>query len=72
VNLSEIIKILDPLGIQIVYDKNLKLFLVILDEQMEYLHPSDLNRFDEDEFKTFLAKALIRYAAQRDKAPRVH
>ena len=71
-NLKRAIEITFPLGVQILEDRNLKLIAVILDDYVDYIHPDDFRKFDEVEFKTFLAQALIRYNASRPEEPRFH
>ncbi len=71
-NLKRATEITFPLGVQILEEKNLKLIAVILDDYVAYIHPDDFRKFDEVEFKTFLAQSLIRYNATRTENPRFH
>lgn len=59
---QDAIDMLNPLGINFIWDKNLKLYLLVLDETIVYLHPEDFKDFDLPNMKTFVARSLIEYS----------
>lgn len=59
------IEMLKPLGIGFFYDDTLKLFTLVLDETLVYLHPADFQGFDVPDMKTWVARRLIQYSESK-------
>jgi hypothetical protein len=55
--------LLEPLGLELVHNKSLNLYMLIFDESYVYLKPEHLAQFDETGFKTFVARVLVQYSA---------
>jgi hypothetical protein len=61
-------EILDMFGynwLTIVHDKTLKMYQVFLFTSVAYISEENMKAFDEPEFKTAVAQALVREAALR-------
>jgi len=56
-------ELLVPLGIEIVYDKNLNLYLICIDDKIVYVTPNELQSFNIDMLKVFVAKSIMNHVA---------
>jgi hypothetical protein len=54
---------LEPYGVIIHYDDALKLYMLILNSVIVYMHPEDLRNADEPELKTFIAQYVLQHIA---------
>jgi len=54
-------RFLDTMGIPIIKNDMLKLYVIFLDESSVYLNPDDLAKLDLSSFKQFLANVLLQY-----------
>jgi hypothetical protein len=61
VRYQDALDMLNPLGISFLYDKGLKLYLLVLDETVVYLEPQEFRDFDLPNMKTWVARNLIEY-----------
>jgi hypothetical protein len=59
-NLKRAQEILEPYSIVIMYDDVLKIFKVFLGSSTAYISIEDMKAFDEPEFKTAIAHALMK------------
>ena len=62
-NLEQAKKLVAPYSIGFFFNKNLKLYCVVLDNTIEYITPTDFDRYDVPEFKSVISKKLVEYVA---------
>lgn len=58
--------IVKPLGINIVYDKNLKLWAVVFDVTCYYINPKDFESYSDEAFKTRISGFMSQYSSTND------
>lgn len=60
---KELVKYLTKLGILITFNKNLKLWQVVLDDESFYLTKSDVDSFNKEKLDEFLTVKIVKIMA---------
>ncbi len=60
--LQEANNVLTKIGIQVLFNKTLKLYVMVIDDTFVYITPSDFVSFDTSSLKYFAAGVLIKYS----------
>lgn len=61
--------IVHPLGVDMIFNRNLSLWSLIIDDFVSYISEKQLAAIEVDEFKVWVSHKIMEYAAHANKQP---